>query len=76
MRISINKNNKTLKIAKLILGFVCVYLFATQIIPIINSAPYMDEFQAETQKWDINTASFFYTDDISSNEKIKMYTDK
>lgn len=60
---------------QLMLAVLSIYVFVTIVIPIINKIPYLDEFDKNVRKWDINTASFFYTDDISTNEEIRKYTD-
>ena len=64
------------KYIKLIVALLGVYVFLVVIIPMINSLPYMSELQENSEKWGINTAAFFYTDDISSNPEITKYTDK
>lgn len=64
------------KYIKLFLAIIGVYVFLIIVIPLINSIPYMSELQDNSKKWGINTAAFFYTDDISTNPEITKYTDK
>lgn len=68
-KIRINKH------LKLFFAMIGLYIILVVILPLINSLPYMSDLQACIKKWDINTAAFFYTDDISSEEEITRYTD-
>jgi len=66
---------RLIKYIKLLVLLLSLYVFVTIVIPLINKIPYLNEFSKNVEKWDINTASFFYTDEISSNKEIREYTD-
>jgi len=66
---------RLIKYIKLFVLLLSLYVFVTIVIPLINEIPYLNEFSKNVEKWDINTASFFYTDEISSNKEIREYTD-
>lgn len=61
-----------LKLVACILG---LYLFATVVVPEINKLPLLQGVQNTIQKWDINCAAFFYTDEISTKAEIRKHTD-
>lgn len=60
---------------KLIVYIVGIFLLVTVAIPQVNKLPLLKDLQKTVKKWDINTAAFFYTDEISTNEEIKKHTD-
>lgn len=62
-------------VVKLIVCLLALFLFATQVVPLINKTPLLSNLQDTVKKWDINTAAFFYTDEISTNKEIKKHTD-
>lgn len=61
---------------KLIIAILGILFFAFVIIPKINNLPYLREVSKVIREHDINTAAFFYTDLISTDEAITKYTDK
>lgn len=61
---------------KLILGLLALYIIVAVVIPYINTLPFFAPIQTVIKKWDINSAAFFYTDNISSNPEITKFTDK
>lgn len=65
-----------MKIVKLFVALLSLYVVATVIIPRINTLPFLSDVQKVVHKWDINTAAFFYTDNISSNKEIQKLTNK